>query len=154
MLAHAEAVTRGITVDCVVAADLPPVVADRVHISQVLLNLIINGMDAIDSGASRIRRIVIEARGGSGRTVEVVVIDSGPGIQPELIDRVFAPFFTTKSSGMGMGLPLSRTIIEAHGGRLWAESNTSGGGGRFRFTLPWSTGDTEAARSAAESALI
>lgn len=136
VLAHAEAVARHITVDCVVASDLPPVVADRVHISQVLLNLIINGMDAIESGAPQVRRIVIEARTGSGRTVEVAVMDSGPGIRPELIDRVFAPFFTTKSSGMGMGLPLSRTIIEAHGGRLWAENNSTGQGARFRFTLP------------------
>jgi signal transduction histidine kinase len=135
-LTHAEAVSRHVRLDWSVDPGLPPVAADRVHISQVLLNLVINGMDALESSPSDAKRILIEARAGSHRTVEVVVTDSGPGISPELIERIFDPFFTTKAHGMGMGLPVSRTIVEAHGGRLWAEPNKAGRGLKFRFTLP------------------
>jgi len=135
-LVHSDAVERHVALDYVVASGLPLVAGDRVHLSQVLLNLIINGMDAIQSSpASSAKRVVVEARPKEEGKVEVAVTDSGPGVPPEVIARVFDPFYTTKSGGLGMGLPISRTIIEAHGGRLWAEPAPSGRGLTFRFTL-------------------
>ena len=136
VLAHAEAVQRQVILNWSVAASLPPVAADRVQISQVLLNLIINGMDAMASCPPHGRRLSIEAHPSGSATVLVTVVDSGPGIRAEMVARMFDPFFTTKPDGMGMGLPVSRSIIEAHGGRLWAEPNTDGHGLSMRFTLP------------------
>jgi signal transduction histidine kinase len=133
-LVHSDAVARHVAIDCVVAAGLPLVSGDRVHLSQVLLNLVINGMDAIQSSSGSNRRILIEVRPREQGRVEVAVTDSGPGVPPEVIAKVFDPFYTTKSGGLGMGLPISRTIIEAHGGRLWAE-RAPGRGLTFRFTL-------------------
>jgi len=136
LLVHSDAMARHVVLDCAVAPGLPMVAGDRVHLSQVLLNLIMNGMDAIQSSpASSSKRVVIEARSREEGKVEVAVTDSGPGVAPEIINKVFDPFYTTKSSGLGMGLPISRTIIEAHGGRLWAERAPSGRGLTFRFTL-------------------
>jgi signal transduction histidine kinase len=133
-MVHADAVARHVALDCVMPPGLPQVKGDRVHLSQVLLNLIINGMDAMQSSRANTKRVVIEAQPRTHGRVEVTVTDSGPGVPPEVIGKVFEPFFTTKSGGMGMGLPISRTIIEAHGGRLWAEHGR-GPGLTFRFTL-------------------
>ena len=113
---------------------------DRVHLQQVLLNLILNGMDALERGEpagsarrrERARRRRADRRDRGER-------QPGTGIPPRELGQVFDPFFTTKPDGMGMGLPISRTIIEAHGGRLWAE-NSDGGGATFRFTLPIARG--------------
>jgi signal transduction histidine kinase len=133
---HSDAMARHVAIDCVVAPGLPLVAGDRVHLSQVLLNLIINGMDAIQtSPGSQQRRVIIEARSREQGKVEVAVTDSGPGLPPGVIGKVFDPFYTTKSGGLGIGLPISRTIIEAHGGRLWAEDAPGGRGLTFRFTL-------------------
>jgi signal transduction histidine kinase len=134
-LARPDAATRRVKLDVEVPANLPPVRGDRVHLQQVLLNLILNGMDALNGASPKHRRIVVSARVGDAQTVEIAVSDTGHGIAPEKLARVFDPFFTTKPDGMGMGLPISRTIIEAHGGRLWAESN-NGDGATFRFKLP------------------
>jgi signal transduction histidine kinase len=134
-LVHSDAVARHVALDCLVAPGLPLVAGDRVHLSQVLLNLIMNGMDAIQTSPGTNKRVVIEARSREEGGVEVAVTDSGPGVPPEVIDKVFDRFYTTKSGGLGMGLPISRTIIEAHGGRLWAEHAASGRGLTFRFTL-------------------
>jgi signal transduction histidine kinase len=134
-LVHSDAVARHVALDCLVAPGLPMVAGDRVHLSQVLLNLIINGMDAIQTSPATNKRVLIEARSREEGGVEVAVTDSGPGVSPEVFDKVFDPFYTTKSGGLGMGLPISRTIIEAHGGRLWAEHAPSGRGLTFRFTL-------------------
>ena len=101
---------------------------------QVLLNLIMNAMDAVDHVSHGDRNVAVRARGTGDGMVEVAVEDSGPGIPPEDISRLFVPFFTTKASGMGMGLAISRTIIEAHGGKIHAENNAKGGA-TFRFTL-------------------
>jgi signal transduction histidine kinase len=135
LLVHSDAVARHVALDCVVAPGLPLVSGDRVHLSQVLLNLIMNGMDAIQASPGSNKRVLIEAQSREQGKVEVAVTDTGPGIPPEAIGKVFDPFYTTKSGGLGMGLPISRTIIEAHGGRLWAESAPSGRGLTFRFTL-------------------
>ena len=133
-MVRSDAVARHVALDCVMPPGLPPVKGDRVHLSQVLLNLIMNGMDAIQASRANTKRVLIEAQPHAHGQVEVAVTDSGPGVPPEIIGKVFDPFFTTKATGMGMGLPISRTIIEAHGGRLWAERG-SGPGLTFRFTL-------------------
>jgi two-component system sensor kinase FixL len=134
-LVHSDAAARHVALDYVITPGLPMVSGDRVHLSQVLLNLIINGMDAIQTCQASNQRVLIEARAREEGKVEVAVTDTGPGVPPEVIDKVFDPFYTTKSSGLGMGLPISRTIIEAHGGRLWAERAPGGRGLTFRFTL-------------------
>ena len=133
VLVRADAAARRITLELAVPDNLPPVVADRVQLSQVLLNLLVNGIDAV-SQSSR-RRVAIQARRANERMVEVAVADSGHGIAPDMLPKVFEPFVTTKAKGMGIGLAVSRTIIEAHGGRLWAQNNGDAGA-TFRFTLP------------------
>jgi signal transduction histidine kinase len=141
-LVRQDAVARHVALDCIMDPNLPRVSGDRVHLSQVLLNLIINGMDAMEGAQAAAKRVVIEARPATGGTIEVAVTDSGPGIPAHLLEKVFDPFFTTKPGGMGMGLPVSRTIIEAHGGRLWADQRTGAGGPTFHFTLLRAKGAT------------
>jgi two-component system sensor kinase FixL len=111
-----------------------------VHLQQVLLNLILNGMDALNGARREDRRVSVTARLDGLQSVEIAVSDAGHGIPTDKLSHVFEPFFTTKPNGMGMGLPISRTIIEAHGGRLWAENNTVAGAA-FRFTLPIAEGE-------------
>jgi two-component system sensor kinase FixL len=108
------------------------VLADKVQIQQVILNLIRNAIDAMEESPRRELRI--EARPSGGEMIEVSVADTGPGISEEVIGQLFQPFVTTKATGMGIGLSISRTIVESHGGSLWAEPNP-GGGALFRFTL-------------------
>ena len=133
-LTRSDAATRQVKLEVEVPADLPPVRGDRVHLQQVLLNLILNGMDALNDAGLEDRRVTVSARVDGAQTVEIAVSDTGHGIAAGKLGNVFDPFFTTKPDGMGMGLPISRTIIEAHGGRLWAENN-DGAGATFRFTL-------------------
>ncbi|KLK89652.1 ATPase [Microvirga vignae] len=126
-----EAVRRRIRMNVEVESDLPPVVLDRVQVQQVLVNLIRNGMEAMDSVAGdRVLGIRVHR---SGDVVQIDISDRGPGV--EFPERMFEPFFTTKEHGMGMGLAISRSIVESHGGRLWAENNESQGA-TFTFTLP------------------
>jgi len=132
---HAELVARGVEVSTTLASDLPPVDCDRVQIEQVLLNLITNGCDAMDAVDRPRRQIVVSTELGDDGAVRLSVRDRGVGIPEGLQDRVFQPFFTTKPSGMGLGLAVCRTIITAHGGRLWAESNVDGGA-TFCVALP------------------
>ena len=108
------------------------VVADRIQIQQVVLNLIRNALEAMEDVARR--ELVISTEAKEEGMVQVSVTDTGAGVAPEIVDRLFEPFVTTKTSGMGVGLPICRTVIEAHGGRIWAEPN-AGGGTIFRFTL-------------------
>jgi two-component system sensor kinase FixL len=130
-----DAALRGITLTADLAPALPQISGDRVHLQQVLLNLILNGMDAMASQPRARRRISMHSRLGADSQVELAVMDSGPGIEPDKLPRLFEPFYTTKPKGMGMGLSIARTIVEAHGGRLWAENNESGGAA-FRIMLP------------------
>ena len=134
-LVRVDAVTRQVKLGVDVPGDVPHVRGDRVHLQQVLLNLILNGMDALDAARPEDRRIRVSARLDAAAIVEIAVDDAGPGVPADLLAQIFDPFFTTKPSGMGMGLAISRTIVEAHGGRLWGE-NKQGGGAVFRFTLP------------------
>ncbi len=130
---RAEAERRHVAVDAELAA-LPIVRGDRTHLQQVLLNLIVNGMDAMaDIHVSRRRLLVRTARAGGD--VEVSVTDAGHGIPAERMPRLFESFFSTKQHGMGLGLSIARSIVEAHGGRIRAENNP-GGGATFRFTVP------------------
>ena len=115
------------------AADLPPVIGDRIQLQQVILNLILNARDAM-SGA-QIRKLQITSRSNNSGAIVVAVCDTGHGLETKDVDRIFDPFFTTKSQGMGLGLSISRTIIEAHGGTLWATQNEEKGA-TIQFTLP------------------
>jgi len=134
-LVRSDAAARHVRLEWAVADDLPPVLGDPVHLQQVLLNLIVNGMDALDEASPADRRVSVTAALDGPKTVEIAVSDSGRGVPADKLTHIFDPFFTSKANGMGMGLPISRTIIEAHNGRLWAE-NRNEGGARFRFTLP------------------
>jgi two-component system sensor kinase FixL len=134
-LVRADAAARQLKLDVIVAGDLPPVRGDRVHLQQVLLNLLLNGFEAVNGASGGHRLVSLTAQLNGSQTVEVTVSDTGHGIPADKLQQVFDPFFTSKTNGMGMGLTISRTIIEAHGGRLWAE-NKNGGGAVFRFTLP------------------
>ena len=116
------------------ARDLPLVMADRVQLQQVLLNLIMNGIEAMTGAQDNRRLLHVESGLNKSGDILVTLRDSGRGLESEA-DHLFTPFFTTKANGMGMGLPISRTIIEAHGGRLWAEPNLPSGA-VFSFTLP------------------
>jgi two-component system, LuxR family, sensor kinase FixL len=134
-LVRVDAAIRHVDLTLEVPSDLPFVRGDRVHLQQVLLNLILNGMDALDGARREDRRVSLTARLDGSQSVEITVSDAGHGIPADKLTHLFEPFFTTKPNGMGMGLPISRTIVEAHGGRLWAENNTVAGAA-FRFTLP------------------
>jgi C4-dicarboxylate-specific signal transduction histidine kinase len=112
-----------------------PVVADRVQLQQVLMNLIMNGIDAMRAVADRPRVLAISSEPAEPDGVLVAVADTGSGLDPAVADRIFDPFFTTKLQGMGMGLSICRSIITAHGGRLWASPGVPCGT-VFRFTVP------------------
>ncbi len=119
-----------------VSFDLDPavnlVLADKVQVQQVILNLIRNAIDAMDEASRRELRIL--TRPADDQLAQVTVADTGPGISPDVAEQLFQPFITTKRHGMGVGLSISRTIVEAHGGRIWVET-TPGGGATFHFTL-------------------
>ena len=128
-----EAHRHAVSIRADLAPDLPRVAVDRVQVQQVLMNLILNGVDAM-KGVDAPREIAVETR-RRGDECLVSVADTGPGLSPDLTDRIFEAFFTTKADGTGMGLTISRSIVEAHGGRLWAEAGR-GRGVSFLFTLP------------------
>jgi C4-dicarboxylate-specific signal transduction histidine kinase len=126
-----------VEVHTTLADNLPLVFVDRVQVQQVLLNLILNGMDAINTSANGVRQLqVLSDRDATG--LRVAVRDTGPGFAPEDAERLFEPFFTTKGAGLGMGLTISRSIIETHGGYVRAES-AANHGATFEFTLPVGT---------------
>jgi C4-dicarboxylate-specific signal transduction histidine kinase len=117
------------------SAALPPVLGDRVQVQQVLLNLLLNGIEAMRAVTDRPRELLISSQRHASDAVLVAVQDSGSGLDPESLDRLFDAFFTTRPGGMGMGLAISHSIITAHGGRLWASPN-AGPGATLQFTLP------------------
>ncbi|WP_457107409.1 PAS domain S-box protein [Methylobacterium sp. P5_C11] len=124
---------QGIKTHVTLAADTHSVLADRVQVQQVLINLMRNACEAMQQGHRR--ELNVEARPAGPDSIEIAVSDTGPGISDEVADRLFQPFVTTKEGGMGVGLSICRTIVEAHGGRLWVEGNGAGGA-TFRLTLP------------------
>jgi FixJ family two-component response regulator/signal transduction histidine kinase len=137
-LARTESAARRVTIRTQVPADLPVVTGDRVQLQQVLLNLLVNGMDAMDTVAAERRLLVIRGRADmqDGKpSARISVQDHGTGLKTAQRDRLFEAFYTTKPHGMGMGLAISRSIIEMHGGRLWVEPN-EGPGATFSFSFP------------------
>jgi PAS domain S-box-containing protein len=133
-LLHGETTRYGIVVGTDLAADLPQVVADRVQLQQVLMNLMINSVEAMKD-VDGPRQLSIKSHHGEDTYLTVSVSDTGVGLPPQQADQIFDPFFTTKGHGIGMGLRISRSIIESHDGRLWAADN-SPRGASFYFTLP------------------
>ena len=134
-LAQTEARRNRVSLKHELAKNLPQVLGDRVQLQQVVLNLIMNGLEAISKTGQGERELLISSSKDEANNVNVAVRDYGEGLDPANVERVFDAFFTTKPDGMGMGLAISRTIIESHGGRLWATSN-SPRGAVFQFMLP------------------
>ena len=124
---------QDVRVDLRLARDVGSVIVDKIQIQQVALNLIRNALDAMVDTPRR--QLEIRVQADDAETIRISVTDTGPGLDPEVRERVFQPFVTTKATGMGVGLSICRTIIEAHGGHIWAEDNM-GGGAIFSFTLP------------------
>jgi signal transduction histidine kinase len=114
---------------------LPLVPGDRIQLQQVMVNLILNAVEAMSGSHEGSRQLVISTEEDEANGVRIAVQDWGPGLQPESLDRLFDAFYTTKPNGMGLGLSICRSIIEAHGGRLWAKPNLPQGA-VFQFTLP------------------
>lgn len=135
LLVRRELLTNRVALRLELAPSLPPVLGDRVQLQQVIMNLMVNGIQAMSGTRDRPRELLVASRPHEGNHVLVEVRDSGPGIAPENMAQLFNAFFTTKPNGMGMGLSISRSIIEAHGGRIWASGN--GRGATFQLTLPF-----------------
>jgi two-component system sensor kinase FixL len=133
-LAAAEARQSGVELRSEVEPGLPPVLADSIQIQQVLLNLVRNAVEAVDGGEGPRREVDLQVRRAADGGVHFTVRDTGPGLAPGVLDKVFEPFFTTKPDGIGIGLPLSRSIADAHGGRLWASVEPAGAA--FHLVLP------------------
>jgi signal transduction histidine kinase len=127
------------------ADDLPPVTGDRVQLQQVILNFLLNASEAMSLVADRPRQLVIRTE-DEGDRVRLSVRDAGVGFEPDRVDKLFEAFYTTKTDGMGMGLSVSRSIIESHHGRLWAARN-EGPGATFSFSIPCEPAAAAGARS-------
>ena len=131
-LLRSDANIRNVSVEVDLHPGLPLVLGDHVQLQQILVNLLMNAFDAL--GTARERRVMVTTH-KAGTAIRVAVNDSGSGIPTADLARIFDPFYTTKASGLGMGLSIARSLIEAHGGQLWAENNKDGGA-TFAFTVP------------------
>jgi len=134
-LVRDEATKKSVITQTQFADDLSPVSGDRVQLQQVMLNLLMNAIEAMSSVSDRARELVITTRNIDRDHVEITVEDSGIGIEADKMDKIFDSFYTTKPGGMGMGLSICRSILQAHGGRLWATAK-DGTGAIFHLTLP------------------
>jgi signal transduction histidine kinase len=134
VLLHAEATQHHISFRAELAADLPKVLGDRVQLQQVVMNLIVNSIDALKNVDEK-REVVVESRRAEDEHIKVSVSDTGMGLPPQQESQIFNAFFTTKPHGTGMGLRICRSIVESHGGRLWA-ANNSPRGASFSFAIP------------------
>jgi signal transduction histidine kinase len=129
-----EALRHNVSIRTELAADLPPIVGDRVQLQQVAMNLIVNSIEAMKE-IDGLREIVIRSQQAENGQILISISDTGVGIRPQLAEQIFDPFFTTKANGTGMGLRICRSIIESHGGRLWAVGS-EGRGATFHLNLP------------------
>jgi C4-dicarboxylate-specific signal transduction histidine kinase len=134
-LAHSELQAHRVSLQTHLAGDAPWVLADRIQVQQVLLNLLMNAIEAMSDVGEGPRELWVSSERLAATEVVIAVHDSGPGFDPQRIDRLFDAFYTTKPHGLGMGLAISRSIVTAHGGRLWATANEDRGA-TFQFTLP------------------
>jgi len=135
VLTNHEILKKRVSVRTEMTVGLPAITGDRVQLQQVFLNLVMNALDATAAAVENSREIVVTSEEIEPNEVMVAVCDSGVGVDPDKVDELFQPFFTTKPNGMGMGLSISRSIVEAHGGRLWAVRN-KGAGSTFKFSVP------------------
>jgi PAS domain S-box-containing protein len=135
MLVHSDAILQNVRIAHDLPKDLPPVRGDRVQLQQVLLNILLNAFDAMKECPATVREVKLQAQPDGARLIRVAVRDCGPGLSGDKLDKIFQPFYTTKGEGLGMGLSICRSIIQAHGGRLWAENNPERGA-TFFFTVP------------------
>jgi len=134
-LMRSDAISRGISLSLELAADVPTVRGDRVQLQQVVLNLVLNGLDAMHEPGAGERTLVIRTARDGADAVAISVQDAGTGIDEKTVDQLFQPLFTTKTEGLGMGLAIARTIADAHGGRMRAANNVTAGA-TFQFSLP------------------
>ena len=139
-LVHSDAALLNVDIALELYPNLPTVQGDRVQLQQVVLNLLLNAFDAMKDCPVNERRVVLQAEQDGARMAKVTVRDRGPGVRGDKLDKVFQPFYTTKRDGLGMGLSISRSIIEDHGGLLWAENNPDRGA-TFCFTVPVGDGE-------------
>jgi C4-dicarboxylate-specific signal transduction histidine kinase len=140
-LIRGQATRNKVSIVTALDPQLPTVLGDKIQLQQVILNLIVNGIEAMTSIQGRERQLTIGSETLAGAQVQISVRDAGMGVDQETLGRLFEPFFTTRAQGIGMGLPISRSIVEAHCGRLWAESVLNQGS-TFRFILPTEDGST------------
>jgi signal transduction histidine kinase len=141
-LTRGEVLQRSVSLKTELSDNLPLIPGDRVQLQQVLLNLIINAAEAMVTNKNSPRLLSIRTEYVDPPAVRVAVQDTGVGIDPQRVERLFEAFYTTKPNGLGMGLSICRSIVEAHGGRLWATSN-HGEGATFHFTLPSNPEETK-----------
>jgi signal transduction histidine kinase len=134
-LAHSEVQRNGVALETQLSEDVPVILADRIQLQQVVLNLMMNAIEAMSGAGEGPRELLVRSGTDESQGVLVSVQDSGPGFDPKSLDHLFDAFYTTKPQGLGMGLAISRSIVEAHGGRLWATANAPHGA-VFQFTLP------------------
>jgi C4-dicarboxylate-specific signal transduction histidine kinase len=135
VLTCSELHRHDVSLETALSGGLEPVIGDRVQLQQVILNLVMNGIEAMSAAMRQPRVLRVRSQIDRPGDLLIAVEDSGPGLAPETMDRLFEPFFTTKRSGMGMGLSICRSIVDAHGGRLWV-SPQSPRGAVFQFTVP------------------
>jgi signal transduction histidine kinase len=135
VLTRQQVAEHGITMRVELASNIPSILGDPVQLQQVLVNLILNAIEAMSVKKDGAREVVLTSQRQGINEIVIAVHDSGKGVAPQDMDQLFRPFFTTKAGGIGMGLAISRSIIEAQGGRLWATSNEAIGA-TFQFSLP------------------
>jgi signal transduction histidine kinase len=134
-LLRAELRRHDISLETDLRSDIPPIMGDRVQLQQVILNLIMNGIEAMSTIVDRPKRLRVSSRSGEAGGVLIAVEDSGPGLDPVAVDLIFDPLFSTKPGGLGLGLSICRSVVGAHGGRVWASPNMHFGS-TFQFVLP------------------
>jgi signal transduction histidine kinase len=134
-LARSEVQRHGVLVETHLAAEVPRILGDRIQLQQVLLNLVMNAIEALSGVSAGPRTLWVSSECGAATEVVIAVRDSGPGLEPQHLERLFEAFYTTKPQGLGLGLAISRRIIVAHGGRLWATANVPHGA-VVQFTVP------------------